>query len=157
MRLRVYRLPTDTVRLDSASVHHDPADLLSLFQLGVSKDHRPDLNQFKVMLATLDPVGLPGACQTVAGNADDDTLYVPADDAAVRVLDRTAVLVVGDSKLGALRWPRGGTSSRTVARTWVPTGPQPQPARLPPDYERPPATTAVTPHRNVEGAPGNGP
>ncbi|MDQ5853144.1 MAG: IS1634 family transposase, partial [Chloroflexota bacterium] len=110
--LRVYRLRTDTVRLDSTSVsvHHDPDDPASLFQLGVSKDHRPDLNQFKVMLATLDPLGLPLVCQTVAGNASDDTLYVPAYDAAVGVLDTTAVLVVGDSKMGAL-----GTRGHIVA------------------------------------------
>jgi transposase len=110
--LRVYRLRTDTVRLDSTSVsvHHDPDDPASLLQLGVSKDHRPDLNQFKVMLATLDPLGLPLACQTVAGNASDDTLYVPAYDAALRVLDTSAVLVVGDSKMGAL-----GTRGHIVA------------------------------------------
>ncbi len=102
--LRIYRLRTDTVRLDSTSVsvHHDPDDPASLFQLGVSKDHRPDLNQFKVMMATLDPLGLPLVCQTVAGNACDDTLYVPAYNAAVKVLQTTGVLVVGDSKMGAL-------------------------------------------------------
>jgi transposase len=102
--VRIYRLPRQVVRLDSTSVavHHDPADPDSLFQLGVSKDHRPDLKQFKVMLATLDPLGLPLVCQTVAGNASDDTLYVPAYDAAMRVLDTRDVLVVGDSKMGAL-------------------------------------------------------
>ena len=110
--LRIYRLRTDTVRLDSTSVrvHHDPDDPASLFHLGVSKDHRPDLNQFKVMLATLDPLGLPLACQTVAGNASDDTLYVPAYDAAVSVLQTSGVLVVGDSKMGAL-----GTRGHIVA------------------------------------------
>jgi transposase len=110
--LRIYRLRTDTVRLDSTSVsvHHDSGDPASLLQLGVSKDHRPDLNQFKVMLSTLDPLGLPLACQTVAGNASDDTLYVPAYDAAVRVLDTPTVLVVGDSKMGAL-----GTRGHLVA------------------------------------------
>ncbi|MCS4101409.1 hypothetical protein [Salinibacter ruber] len=32
-----------------------------LFQFGYSKDHRPDLPQLKVALATLDPLGLPVA------------------------------------------------------------------------------------------------
>ena len=102
--LRIYRLPRQVVRLDSTSVtvHHDPDDPASLFQLGVSKDHRPDLKQFKLMLSTLDPLGLPLVCQTVAGNASDDTLYVPAYDAAMRVLETADVLVVGDSKMGAL-------------------------------------------------------
>lgn len=102
--LRVYHLPRQVVRLDSTSVavHHDPDDTASLFQLGVSKDHRPDLKQFKIMLASLDPLGLPLICQTVAGNASDDTLYVPAYDAAVRTLGTSELLVVGDSKMGAL-------------------------------------------------------
>jgi len=52
--IRVYHLPEDTVRLDSTtvSVYHDTEDT-ELFRLGHSKDHRPDLPQFKVMLATM--------------------------------------------------------------------------------------------------------
>lgn len=102
--IRVYRLPTATVRLDSTSVsvYHDDVAPDSLLQLGYSKEHRPDLRQFKIMLATLDPLGLPVCCQPVAGNTADDGLYVPAYDAAVAVVGTTAVLVVGDSKMGAL-------------------------------------------------------
>ncbi len=102
--LRVYRLPTQTVRLDSTSVsvYHDPEEPDSLLQLGYSKDHRPDLRQFKAMLATLDPLGLPILCQMVAGDRADDGLYVPAYHAAVTALGTTAVLVVGDSKMAAL-------------------------------------------------------
>jgi transposase len=102
--VRIYHLPRQVVRLDSTSVavHHDPADPASLFQLGASKDHRPDLKQFKLMLASLDPLGLPLCCQTVAGNTADDTLYVPAYEAAVQTLATRDLLVVGDSKMGAL-------------------------------------------------------
>lgn len=102
--IRVYGLPIDTLRLDSTSVsvYHDPHDADSLLHLGHSKDHRPDLRQFKVMLASLDPLGLPLVCQPVAGNCADDGLYVPAYEAAVRALGTSAVLVVGDSKMGAL-------------------------------------------------------
>ena len=102
--IRVYRLPTDTVRLDSTSVsvYHDTEDNDSLLHSGHSKDHRPDLRQFKAMLASLDPLGLPLVCQPVAGNRADDGLYVPAYQAAVRALGTSAVLVVGDSKMGAL-------------------------------------------------------
>jgi hypothetical protein len=102
--VRVYRLPTDTIRLDSTSVsaYHDPAEPESLLQLGHSKDHRPDLRQFKLMRATLDPVGLPLVCQVPAGNCADDPLYPPAYDAAVAALGTPAVLVVGDSKMAAL-------------------------------------------------------
>ena len=102
--VRVYRLPTQTMRLDSTSVsvYHDPEEPDSLLQLGHSKDHRPDLRQFKAMLATLDPLGLPLVCQMISGERADDGLYVPAYDAAVNALGTTAVLVVGDSKMAAL-------------------------------------------------------
>jgi len=99
--IRVYRLPTETLRLDSTSVsvYHDEGDDDSLLQHGWSKDHRPDLRQFKLMLATLDPLGLPICCQPIAGNRSDNPLYVPAYDAAVAALGTTDVLVVGDSKM----------------------------------------------------------
>jgi len=102
--LRVYRLPTETVRLDSTSlsVYHDDVEQDSLLQHGYSKEHRPDLRQFKLMLATLDPLGLPICCQPVAGNHRDNGLYMPAYDAAVAALGSSAVLVVGDSKMSDL-------------------------------------------------------
>jgi transposase len=102
--VRVYRLPTQTMRLDSTSVsvYHDPEEPDSLLQFGHSKDHRPELRQFKAMLATLDPLGLPLVCQMVGGERADDPLYGPAYDAAVAVLGTAAVLVVGDSKMAAL-------------------------------------------------------
>jgi transposase len=102
--VRVYHLPTDTVRLDSTSVsvYHEPDAPDSLLQLGHSKDHRPDLRQFKVMLATLDPLGMPLVCQVPPGNHADDRLYTPAYTAAVTALGTRAVLVVGDSKMAAL-------------------------------------------------------
>src|SRR6266540_1974555 len=83
--VRVYRLPTATVRLDSTSVsvYHDDVEEDSLLQPGYSKEHRPDLRQFKLMLATLDPLGLPICCQPIAGNKGDNGLYVPSYDAAV--------------------------------------------------------------------------
>ena len=92
--VRVYRLPTQTMRLDSTSVsvYHDPEDPDSLLHFGHSKDHRPDLRQFKAMLATLDPLGLPLVCQMVSGERADDRLYVPAYDAAVAALGTAAVL-----------------------------------------------------------------
>jgi transposase len=102
--LQVYALPREVVRLDSTSVsvYHDDRPPESLLQRGHSKDHRPDLAQFKVMLASLDPLGMPLCGQLVAGNAADDRLYVPAYDAAVRTLGTADLLFVGDSKMGAL-------------------------------------------------------
>src|SRR5579871_716193 len=102
--LRVYALPQTLVRLDSTSVsvYQDATPPDGLLRHGVSKEHRPDLAQFKVMLASLDPLGLPLAGQAVAGNRSDDLLYIPAYDAAMQTLPTRAVLVVGDSKMAAL-------------------------------------------------------
>lgn len=102
--VRVYRLPVHTIRLDSTSVsvYHQPDEPDSLLQLGHSKDHRPDLRQFKAMLSTLDPLGLPVCCQALAGQCADDGLYVPAYEAAANTLGTRELFVVGDSKMGAL-------------------------------------------------------
>ncbi len=102
--LRVYALPQQTVRLDSTSVsvYQDANPPDGLIRHGVSKEHRPDLAQFRVMLASLDPLGLPLACHPVPGNRSDDLLYIPAYDDAMRALETTAVLVVGDNKMAAL-------------------------------------------------------
>lgn len=53
--IRVYSLPTDIVRLDAttASSHIAPTSV-RIFQKGLSFDHRPDLAQVKIMLASLD-------------------------------------------------------------------------------------------------------
>jgi len=77
--IRVYDLGSETVRLDStaAAVYHDP-ERGTLFRHGHSKDHRPDLAQFKIMLGALDPMGMPLATLVLPGHKDDDGLYVPA-------------------------------------------------------------------------------
>jgi transposase len=102
--ISVYELPVDTIRLDSTSVsvYHAGEHPDSLLQPGHSKDHRPDLNQFKVMLATLDPLGLPLTVQVEGGQRADDPLYVPAYEHASATVGTREVLVVGDSKMGAL-------------------------------------------------------
>src|SRR3990172_1225456 len=56
--VRAYKLPSETARIDmtSVSVYHQPEDNQGLMRFGRSKDHRPDLRQFKAVLGTLDPV-----------------------------------------------------------------------------------------------------
>jgi len=101
--IRVYQLQPQRVRLDSTtasgywSVTED-----GLFQLGYSKDHRPDLPQLKVMLSALDPLGLPLVTQVVAGKAADDPLYIPAIQQVSQSLPEHGVLYVGDCKMAAL-------------------------------------------------------
>jgi len=77
--IRVYGLKRSPIRLDSTTVAvcHD-TEGNTLVRHGHSKGHRPDLAQFKAMLATLDPMGMPLATLVVAGNQGDDGLYVPA-------------------------------------------------------------------------------
>lgn len=102
--IRAYALPTDTARIDmtSVSVHHVPTEPDGLMQYGHSKDHRPDLRQFKEVLGTLDPVGLPVATACVSGEQADDPHYVPIWERLVTVIGRTDFLVVGDCKLASL-------------------------------------------------------
>jgi len=100
--LRVYDLPSATVRLDTSTAStYQAEDLAGLFRRGVSKDHRPDLAQVKAMLATLDPLGLPLATTVVDGSRADDPLYEPAIEQVRATLDRSGVLYISDSKMGA--------------------------------------------------------
>ena len=100
--LRVYDLPSEQVRLDTTTASTYQAERLEgLFRRGVSKDHRPDLAQVKAMLATLDPLGLPLATTVVDGSRADDPLYEPAIEQVRATLNRSGVLYIGDSKMGA--------------------------------------------------------
>lgn len=101
--LRVYDLATDTIRLDSTSAKSfgmvTPEGLL---QFGHSKDHRPDLPQFKIQLSTLDPLGLPLTATITSGEKADDPLYVPEIDRVRQTLGKRGLLYVGDCKMAAL-------------------------------------------------------
>lgn len=98
--IAVYALPQKVVRLDATTVSLD-TDVDGLFQLGHSKDHRPDLPQVKMMLATLDPLAMPLCTQIVSGNSADDPLYLPAVKAVKKSLDQSGLLFVGDCKMAA--------------------------------------------------------
>ena len=103
--VRVYDLPTQTVRVDTTTAStsatlEDAGD--GLFQFGHSKDHRPDLLQIKVPIAALDPLGLPLVTTVVAGNTADDPLYVPVIAQVQQSLGGGGRLFVGDCKMAAL-------------------------------------------------------
>ena len=100
--LRVYELTPERVRLDPTTIsgyHAGGED--SLFQYGYSKDD-PSLRQVKLMVAALDPLGLPLVTQVVAGDTADDKLYKPAVDRVLQIIDGIGLLFVGDSKMSAL-------------------------------------------------------
>jgi transposase len=101
--IRVYRLPKERVRLDgtTVSIHSNDSSSI-LFRRGHSKDHRPDLPQFKAMLATLDPLGMLVGVDVVPGQRADDGLYVPLIERLRTTLGPAGLLYIGDCKMSAL-------------------------------------------------------
>jgi transposase len=100
--IRAYRLPRRRVRVDSTTAKIDKEGVSWLFRRGHSKDHRPDLPQLKVMLASLDPLGVLVAADVVAGNVADDPLYLPIIDRLCDDWQTKGLLFVGDCKLASL-------------------------------------------------------
>ncbi len=99
--MRVYALPCQTVRLDATTgtVNHDPAGH-ELFRIGKAKNGLA-VPQFKLMLASLDPLGLPLAMDVVPGNQADDPLYAPIYQRVKAIVGGSGLLIVGDSKMSA--------------------------------------------------------
>jgi transposase len=101
--LRVYTLPSRCVRIDSTTASgYWQVTAEGLFQFGHSKDHRPDLPQVKVVVASLDPLGMPLATQVLSGEKADDPLYIPAIDEVRAGVGQRGLLYVGDCKLMAV-------------------------------------------------------
>lgn len=101
--LRVYRLgEVAVVRLDATTgtVQHDP-ETHPLFQIGKAKNGEY-ATQYKLMLASLDPLGLTLVVDVGAGNRADDPLYLPCYRRVKQVLPESGLLVIGDSKMSAL-------------------------------------------------------
>jgi transposase len=101
--LRVYDLPSDTIRIDATTANAYAAVLSEqgLLQFGHSKDD-PDRPQFKIAAAVLDPLGLPLATAVVPGNTSDDPLYVPAIQAVQQAFGVGGRTYIGDCKMAAL-------------------------------------------------------
>lgn len=103
-QIQAFDLPTKVARYDttSFSVHHEPSKpgeaTHELLRFGHSKDHRPDLLQFKQGLGTLDPVGVPIYTDTVSGETADDGLYIPAWKAMAEAIGDPHFLFVSDCK-----------------------------------------------------------
>ncbi len=99
--VRVYELSAERVRVDATTIsgyHAGSED--GLFQFGKSKDN-PELPQVKVMMASLDPLGLPVATDVVSGEQADDGLYVPVIDRVAMTVNQAGLLFVGDCKMSA--------------------------------------------------------
>ncbi len=101
--MRAYELPEPAiVRLDatSGSVSHDEKTH-TLFKRGWSKNGKTEV-QFKTMMSTIDPLGLPIAVDVVSGEKSDTPLYLPNYRRSKAILGKTGLLYVGDSKMGAV-------------------------------------------------------
>lgn len=97
-----YDLAREVVRCDATTVSGDhEIQEGGLIQFGHSKDD-PSRGQLKVMLGSLDPLGMPLATDVVSGEQADDGLYIPLIARIRADLKQTGLLFVGDCKMSAL-------------------------------------------------------
>jgi hypothetical protein len=107
--LRVYDLQGRVVRVDTttAAAYVTPE---GRFQLGHSKDHRPDRPQGKIAMSVLDPLGLPLTTTVVGGHTADDPRYLPEIAKVRQIAGSPGLTSVGDCKMAAI-----GTRAEIVA------------------------------------------
>ena len=100
--IEVYDLHQNVIRCDATTVsgaHEVTAG--GLFQFGHSKDD-PTRPQIKVMIGSLDPLGMPLATDVLSGERADDGLYIPLIERIRVGLKTPGLLFVGDCKMSAL-------------------------------------------------------
>jgi transposase len=100
--IEVYDLPQDVIRCDATTVsgeHEVTAE--GLLPFGHSKDD-PTRPQIKVMMGSLDPLGMPLSTDVLSGERADDGLYIPIIERIRTGLKTTGLLFVGDCKMSAL-------------------------------------------------------
>src|SRR6202521_5410150 len=100
--IAVYALPQDVIRCDATTVsgaHEVTAG--GLLQFGQSKDD-PTRPQIKVMMGSLDPLGMPLSTDVLSGERADDGLYLASIERIRPSLKTTGLLFVGDCKMSAL-------------------------------------------------------
>ncbi|MEP0879924.1 IS1634 family transposase [Funiculus sociatus GB2-M2] len=128
--IRAYELPTQVARSDttSFSVYHQANQEVSepdqasapLLNFGYSKDRRPDLLQYRQMLATLDPLGVPLLSATLEGNGADDPTYVPTWKRLAQIIGHHDFLFLADCK--ASSWSNRGQIDREQGIYCFPVG-----------------------------------
>ena len=99
--IEVHALPAAVIRCDATTVSgaHE-VTAAGLLQFGHSKDD-PTRPQIKVMLGSLDPLGMPLATDVLSGERADDGLYLPLIERIRHGLQRPGLLFVGDCKMSA--------------------------------------------------------
>src|SRR5262244_557587 len=100
--IAVYDLTQDVIRCDATTVSGDhEVTEAGLVQFGHSKDD-PTRPQIKVMMGSLDPLGMPLATDVLSGERADDGLYLPLMARVRPCLQTPGLLFVGDCKMSAL-------------------------------------------------------
>ncbi len=100
--IEMYDLSQDVIRCDATTVSGDhEVTEGGLVQFGQSKDD-PTRPQIKVMMGSLDPLGMPLATDVLSGERADDGLYIPIIERIRTGLKTTGLLFVGDWKMSAL-------------------------------------------------------
>jgi transposase len=100
--VEVYALPQDVIRCDATTVSGDhEVTEGGLLQFGHSKDD-PTRPQSKVMMGSLDPLGMPLSTDVLSGERADDGLYLPIIERIRTGLKTSSLLFVGDCKMSAL-------------------------------------------------------
>src|SRR5947208_5954567 len=100
--IAMYDLAQDVIRCDATTVSgaHEVTEG-GLVQFGQSKDD-PTRPQIKVMMGSLDPLGMPLATDVLSGERADDGLYIPLIQRMRTGLKTIGLLFVGDCKMSAL-------------------------------------------------------
>src|SRR5712691_6620657 len=99
--IEVYALPQNVIRCDATTVSGDhEVTAEGLLQFGHSKDE-PTRPQIKVMMGSLDPLGMPLSTDVLSGERADDGLYIPIIERIRTGLNTSGLLFVGDCKMSA--------------------------------------------------------
>src|SRR5438552_18637905 len=100
--LEIDDLSQDVIRCDATTVSGDhEVTEGGLVQFGHSKDD-PTRPQIKVMMGSLDPLGMPLSTDVLSGERADDGLYLPIIERIRTGLKTPGLLFVGDCKMSAL-------------------------------------------------------
>ncbi len=95
---------TKTIKIDSTTTYgHHTVKENGIMQRGWSKDHRPDLPQLKIMVASEGNTGFQIASDVVPGNLCDDPLYIPIIERTREIIDTKGCLMCGDCKMAAMK------------------------------------------------------
>src|SRR5262245_41828305 len=99
--IEVYDLSQDVIRCDATTVSgaHE-VTAVGLLQFGHSKDD-PTRPQIKVMMGSLDPLGMPLSTDVLSGARADAGLYIPLMERVRTGLKTPGLLCVGDCKMSA--------------------------------------------------------